>query len=37
MKEQNAQAHKKLYNKIRSMPSKSSTATYFVDPLVSKM
>ena len=27
MNEQNAQAQKKLYNKIRSMPSKSSAAT----------
>ena len=27
MHEQNAQAQKKLYNKIRSMPSKSSAAT----------
>ena len=37
MKEQNAQAHKKLYNNIRSMPLKSSAATQFVDPLVNKM
>ena len=27
MNEQNAQAHKKLYDKIRSMPSESSAAT----------
>ena len=30
MNEQNAQAHKKLYDKIRSMPSGSSAATQSV-------
>ena len=28
MNEQNAQTQKKLYNKMRSMPSKSSAATF---------
>ena len=37
MNEQDAQAQKKLYNKIRPMPSKSSTATEFVVPSVYKM
>ena len=37
MNEQNAQAQKKLYNKIRSMSSKSSAATLSVVPSVNKM
>ena len=37
MNEQNVQAQKKLYNKIRSMPSKPSTATQPVVPPVNKM
>ena len=37
MNEQNAQSQKKLNNKIRSKPSKSSAATKSVVPSVSKM
>ena len=37
LNEQNVQAQKKLYNKIRSMPSKSSTAIKSTVPLVNKM
>ena len=37
MNEQNAQAQKKLYNKIRSVPSKSSAAIYFVVPSLNKV
>ena len=37
MNEQNAQAQKKLYNKIRSMSSKLSAATLSVVPSVNKM
>ena len=37
MNEQNAQAQKKLYDKIRSMPSKSSAATYSAVLSVHKM
>ena len=37
MNEQNAQAQKKLYNKIRSMPSKSSASTLSVVLPVNKM
>ena len=37
MNEQNAQAQKKLYNKIRSVPSKSSAAAWSVVPSVNKM
>ena len=37
MNEQNAHAQKKLYNKIRSMPSKSSATTLSVVPPVNKM
>ena len=37
MNEQNAHAQKKLYNKIRSMPSKSSATTLAVVRPVNKM
>ena len=37
MKEQNAQAQKKLYNKISSVPAKSSASTLSVVPPVNKM
>ena len=37
MNEENAQAQNKFYNKIRSMPSKSSAATWSMVPSVNKM
>ena len=37
MNEQNAQAQKKLYNKIRSMPSQYVAATQSVVPSVNKL
>ena len=37
MNEQNEQAQKKLYNKIRSMSSNSSAATQSVVPSVNEM